>query len=136
MSDNKLRTDEGAAIMARIDRNKKSLSSTVKAIYDSATDSSALDGITTAGVVWGLLLGVPAGLVLQMILGWVLSPLSVRGPWLDHLASFSPVPAVVIASAVVLVPRLREWGAGFLLGLALGLVTEGLLLWWWLSNTF
>lgn len=92
--------------------------------------------ITTSGVLWGFLLGVPAGLVLQMVLGWALTPLVGRWAWVEPLASFSPVPAVAVAAVVVLVPRLRELGSGFLLGVALGMATEGLLLWWWLSQTF
>ncbi|WP_122261976.1 hypothetical protein [Ornithinimicrobium cerasi] len=92
--------------------------------------------LTTFGFIWGFLLGLPGGLVLQMALGLALDPLSGRWGWVDQIASFSPLPAVAIAGVVVLVPRLREWGAGFVLGLALGMATEGLLLWWWLSSTF
>ncbi|MGD8202212.1 hypothetical protein ACQE98_16355 [Ornithinimicrobium sp. W1679] len=90
--------------------------------------------ITTGGLVWGFLLGVPAGFVLQLVLGLALEPLLERWQLVAYLDHFSPLPAVAIAVAVVLVPRLRRWGAGFLLGLSLGMAAEALLLLWWLQS--
>ena len=98
--------------------------------------TSSAGTLTTSGLVWGFLLGLPAGLVLQIALSAVLGPLGERWGWVEQIAFFSPLPALAIAAVVVLVPRLREWGAGFAVGLALGMATEGLLLWWWLSTTF
>lgn len=92
--------------------------------------------ITTSGLVWGLLLGLPAGFALQLVLGIALGPLVQRWAMVAYLDFLSPVPAIAIAVVVVLVPRLRETGSGFLLGLTLGMVAEALLLWWWISSTF
>lgn len=97
--------------------------------------TSSAGTITTTGLVWGFLLGLPAGLVLQIALS-ALGPLGERWGWVEQVTFFSPLPALAVVGVVVLVPRLREWGAGFAVGLALGMATEGLLLWWWLSTTF
>ncbi|HSP60320.1 MAG TPA: hypothetical protein VLO09_04600 [Ornithinimicrobium sp.] len=90
--------------------------------------------ITTGGLVWGFLLGIPAGFVLQLVLGLTLGPLVEHWRLVAYLEYFSPLPAVAIAGVVALVPRLRRWGAGFVLGLSLGMAVEALLLLWWLSS--
>ncbi|WP_289020057.1 hypothetical protein [uncultured Ornithinimicrobium sp.] len=101
-----------------------------------APRSTSEGTITTSGLVWGLLLGLPAGFALQLVLGIALGPLVERWAVVAYLDFLSPVPAGAIAVVVVLVPRLRETGSGFLLGLTLGMVAEALLLWWWISSTF
>ena len=101
-----------------------------------APRSTSEGTITTSGMGWGFLLGLPAGFALQLVLELALGRMAEHWELVAPLGLFSPVPAVTVAVVVLLVPRLRETGSGFLLGLSLGMVAEALLLWWWISRTF
>ena len=52
---------------------------------ERAPRSTSEGTITTSGLVWGLLLGLPAGFVLQLVLGIALGPLVERWAMVAYL---------------------------------------------------
>lgn len=92
------------------------------------------DDLTAWGVVCGAFLGAA---VLYLPLMWLLSrlarvvlgPDSAAGWWVVALAPF------VLGLLALALPAWRRRGAGFVLGLGLGLMAAQALVWWWLATT-
>lgn len=80
-------------------------------------DASASDPPAAFAVIAGIVLGLVASVLLTLALV-TLSSGAGAGPWFWFVVALPPLVGVV----VLLVPRWRRAGAGFVLGLAVGAI--------------